>query len=325
MRNIKLVGVGFYPFATYHLFTRCVALAFETASNCILWKRSTHDNEILKRHLWKVNFISFGLKRHYEAARYTRRQENGRQSIWKFHCTNRNVMSFENLVLILTYPIELIGVSILQWHMGYIMRVYHLALCKNYCFSNYRQISNISRTIVGNKIVNHSDVVGAFLSALLQLHLHSRLHNWIRWIGQRQLLDETGSISVLEFGATYIRGLMVYINNIHRFIRHNSARSDADVTMIITRKSKLIKQIAVNIAKWVRLCFSSRLIKNDNHNSIEYKYVNTQICLCGSFIDTSYMCILSSVGIMVTHHHWNIVKPVCNDHLYNKIYYLQFI
>ena len=163
VRNINLVGVGFYPFATNRLFTpRCVALVFETASNCTLWKRSTHDNEILKRHLWKVNFISFGLIRHYEAARYTRRQENGRQSIWKFHCTNRNLMAFENVVLILTYHIELIGVSTLQWHMGYIMRVYHLALCKNSCFSNYRQISNISRTLVGNKIVNHSDVVGAW-------------------------------------------------------------------------------------------------------------------------------------------------------------------
>ena len=28
-------------------------------------------------------------------------------------------------------------------------------------FINYRQVSNISRTLVGNKIVDHSDVVGA--------------------------------------------------------------------------------------------------------------------------------------------------------------------
>ena len=27
--------------------------------------------------------------------------------------------------------------------------------------TNYRQVSNISRTVVGNKIVDHSDVVGA--------------------------------------------------------------------------------------------------------------------------------------------------------------------
>ena len=31
-------------------------------------------------------------------------------------------------------------------------------LCDNY---NYRQVSNIRRTLVGNKIVDHSDVVGA--------------------------------------------------------------------------------------------------------------------------------------------------------------------
>ena len=28
-------------------------------------------------------------------------------------------------------------------------------------FINYRQLSNISRTLVGNEIVGHSDVVGA--------------------------------------------------------------------------------------------------------------------------------------------------------------------
>ena len=32
------------------------------------------------------------------------------------------------------------------------------------------------------------------LSALLQLHLHSRLSNWLHWIGKRQLNDETGNI-----------------------------------------------------------------------------------------------------------------------------------
>ena len=37
----------------------------------------------------------------------------------------------------------------------------------------YRQTSNIRRTLVGNKIVDHS---GAVVSALLQLHLHSLLN-----------------------------------------------------------------------------------------------------------------------------------------------------
>ena len=29
------------------------------------------------------------------------------------------------------------------------------------CYSEYRQVSNISDTLVGNEIVDHSDVVGA--------------------------------------------------------------------------------------------------------------------------------------------------------------------
>ena len=32
---------------------------------------------------------------------------------------------------------------------------------KEHFITKYRQVSNISRTLVGNKIVDHSDVVGA--------------------------------------------------------------------------------------------------------------------------------------------------------------------
>ena len=35
--------------------------------------------------------------------------------------------------------------------------------------------------LIGNKIVDHSDVVGASPDALLQLHLHSRLNTWLQW------------------------------------------------------------------------------------------------------------------------------------------------
>ena len=41
------------------------------------------------------------------------------------------------------------------------------------------------------------------LSALLQLHLHSRLNTWLQWVWQRHLQDERRI--VLCFGATYIR------------------------------------------------------------------------------------------------------------------------
>ena len=51
------------------------------------------------------------------------------------------------------------------------------------------------------------------LSALLQLHLHSRLNNWLHWIKQRQLQDETINIQVWGFGASYIRYFTVVINH----------------------------------------------------------------------------------------------------------------
>ena len=40
----------------------------------------------------------------------------------------------------------------------------------------YRKTSNISRTLVGNKIVDNSDVV----EQLLQLHLHYQLNTWLQ-------------------------------------------------------------------------------------------------------------------------------------------------
>ena len=54
----------------------------------------------------------------------------------------------------------------------------------------YRYTSNISRTLIDNRIVDHSDVV----SALPQLHLHSRLDTCLQWIGQKQLQDEMRNI-----------------------------------------------------------------------------------------------------------------------------------
>ena len=75
----------------------------------------------------------------------------------------------------------------------------------------YCQTSNISATFVGNKFVDHSDVVGAS-PVLLQLHFHFWLNTWLQWIGQRQLQDERRIIQVVWFGAAYIRDFTVYIN-----------------------------------------------------------------------------------------------------------------
>ena len=76
--------------------------------------------------------------------------------------------------------------------------------------SNNRQTSDIRRTFVGNKIVDHSDVVGASpvgaastTSSFSIWHLASM--NWAKTIARR---DEK-HLSALWFGAACIRGLTV--------------------------------------------------------------------------------------------------------------------
>ena len=98
-----------------------------------------------------------------------------------------------------------VDISVTEWHImrhdtgalwdlcnrsigpprNYAMRMLIHALCQRY--KPYRQSSNIIRIFVDNKIVNHSDIVGA---ALLQLHLHSRLNTRFQWNGRGELQDE---------------------------------------------------------------------------------------------------------------------------------------
>ena len=65
----------------------------------------------------------------------------------------------------------------------------------------YRQISNITCILIGNKMVDHSDVDGA---SPVQLQPHSRLKSWLEWIGQRKLQDKTTNIIVLGFDGTLL-------------------------------------------------------------------------------------------------------------------------
>ena len=62
----------------------------------------------------------------------------------------------------------------------------------------YRQVSNISCTLVGNKIVDYSDVVGASPVGAAPTTASSRLNTWLHWIGQRQLQNETINIYVWD-------------------------------------------------------------------------------------------------------------------------------
>ena len=75
--------------------------------------------------------------------------------------------------------------------------------CMYFSIQSYRQTSDISCTVVGNKIVDHSDVDHS-------LHFRSQPNTWFQWIGHRKLQDKTKIISVLEFGAAYIRDFTVF-------------------------------------------------------------------------------------------------------------------
>ena len=59
----------------------------------------------------------------------------------------------------------------------------------------YYQISNI-RSIVDNKVVDHSDVVAASPvgAAPTTSSFSTWLDTWLQWIGQRQLRDETRNV-----------------------------------------------------------------------------------------------------------------------------------
>ena len=55
----------------------------------------------------------------------------------------------------------------------------------------YRKTFNIRRTILGNKIVDHSDIVGASPVGAAPATSLFVSNTWLQWIQQRQLQDET--------------------------------------------------------------------------------------------------------------------------------------
>ena len=77
-------------------------------------------------------------------------------------------------------------------------------------WSHTCQVSDINCPLISNRIVVHSDAIGAS-STLLQVHLYYRINTWHQWIGQRQLQDETRNISVWEFGIG--TGMIFMINH----------------------------------------------------------------------------------------------------------------
>ena len=71
----------------------------------------------------------------------------------------------------------------------------------------YRQVSNIRRTLVGNWIVDHSEVVGA--SPFGAAPTTSSFSTWLHYVVQRQLQAKMRNIRVLGFGPSCIRDFTI--------------------------------------------------------------------------------------------------------------------
>ena len=73
-----------------------------------------------------------------------------------------NIMVFGTVKLILFMGVQMIWTKLCTYFMTYkyLWSIYWLRTHADGILSTH-QVSNISRTLVGNKIVDHSDVVGA--------------------------------------------------------------------------------------------------------------------------------------------------------------------
>ena len=135
-----------------------------------------HDYPIFKEdnHAWKTLFI---LKQDIQLRDMISCHSNEIQ----IFCNINKLYEPENNTNVLFHciPIPLIII----WWSAYFKW--------NNCKTSY-----ISCTLVGNKIVDHSDVVGASPT----LHFHSRLNIWFQGIPQRQPQDSTIIFQALGFG-----------------------------------------------------------------------------------------------------------------------------
>ena len=97
--------------------------------------------------------------------------------------------------------------------------------------NNFRVVSNIQikkfpiKVLVQENFrcwgitVKHQLLI-THVKVLLQLHLHSRLNNWLQWIEQRQLQDGTINIQVLGLASSYTTCLTVVL--LQRHVMHNA-------------------------------------------------------------------------------------------------------
>ena len=177
------------------------------------------------------------------------------------------------------------------------------------------------------------------LSALLQLHLHSRPNAWLQRIGRRQLHDETGNISVLGFDESYIRGLTVQC----------SFHGDMCTCTRVHAQMQVAKQISYLLNHWYDECiFITFIILNDTvylsvlshfckdtivlNNIIFYKIIYSVILLASDQKPFESMQAWCSFYILDVCNRWDIsfklfnmtnlyeiepqsLRPTCHEYL----------
>ena len=105
------------------------------------------------------------------------------------------------------------------------------------------------------------------LSALLQLHLHSRLNIWLDWIGQRQLQGETRNIYVWRFCASYIRDFTVLTNLTWMINHHGHSMNVAIILILSIVEEKHFPAMILELLNTIPMIQIAHLL----HNMLLYK------------------------------------------------------
>ena len=132
--------------------------------------------------------------------------------------------------------------------------IYHLVVI---CICH--QTSNNRRILVRNKRVDHS--------ALLQLHLNSRLNIWLQWITQRQMETRRETFKFCDLVILIFRGLTVYLPS-EPFKHSRSIEPYPRANTVVPRTSVLYLFVYINL--YHLTCWSSM-----THSAIQ-----VQVHLC---------------------------------------------
>ena len=121
------------------------------------------------------------------------------------------------------------------------------------------------------------------LSALLQLHHHSRLNTWLQWIGQKQLRWDEKHLC-FWFGATYTKGLTIYPWHLMLSLGHKSVRSSDTLTLNVQRPSYLGLSLSIS---WLLMPW---LLSSPGHQQPWYWLYRIQRSLSYLRKDFKYLC-----------------------------------